>query len=183
MNFLRTYIRWIDGFSEKVGGVVGWLTTLMVLVVCYDVFTRYVLNNSLVGVQEAQWHLFAMVFLLGAAFTLKNDGHVRVDVFYSRMSPRMKAMIDLIGCLLFLLPFSVLIIWTSKNFVQFAYMINETSPDPGGLPYRWVLKAMIPFGFFMVFLQGTSMAVRSFLVLCGANPEELTTVDHSDEVV
>ncbi len=183
MRFLRSYVHWIDTFSEKVGGAVGWLTTLMVIVVCYDVFTRYVLNSSMVAVQELEWHLFAMVFLLGAAFTLKNDGHVRVDVFYSRMSPKMKAAIDLIGCLLFLLPFAALIIWTSKSFVQFAYMINETSPDPGGLPYRWALKAMIPIGFIMVFLQGTSMAARSFLILCGTDPKSFDPVDHEDEVV
>lgn len=172
MKALRGFVRGVDAFSERVGAFVGWLTTLMVIVVCYDVFTRYLLKNSLVAVQELQWHLFALVFLLGAAFTLKNDGHVRVDVLYMRWSPKVRAWIDLLGTLLFLLPFSLLIIWTSKNFVLFSFQLKEGSPDPGGLPHRWILKSAIPLGFFLVFLQGLSQAAKAALVIRGADPSE-----------
>ena len=91
MKFLRQYIKFVDSVNEKIGHAVSWLTTVMVLVVCYDVFTRYVLKSSSVAVQELEWHLFAMIFLLGAAFSLKHDQHVRVDVLYSRFSPKGQA--------------------------------------------------------------------------------------------
>ena len=90
------YVRVAERISENVGLGVSWLTGLLVIVVCYDVFTRYLLKNSLVAVQELQWHLFALVFLLGAAYTLKHDRHVRVDVLYSNFSPKTKAIVNLV---------------------------------------------------------------------------------------
>ncbi len=162
---IHAYIRGVDRLNQKIGVFVSWLTTLLVLVVCYDVFTRYVMNNSMVAVQELQWHMFSVIFLIGAAFTLKENGHVRVDVFYARLSPRGQALVDLVGCLLFLIPFSLLVIYTSKTFVMMSWSIGEISPDPGGLPARYLLKAMIPAGFVLVLLQGIAMALRSFLVL------------------
>jgi TRAP-type mannitol/chloroaromatic compound transport system permease small subunit len=179
---LQRFVRGVDAFSEGVGYFVGWLTTLMVVIVCYDVFTRYVLKNSMVAVQELEWHLFALVFLLGAAFTLKNDGHVRVDVLYTRWSPAVRAWIDLMGAVLFLLPFSLLVIYTSKDFVMFSFQLKEGSPDPGGLPYRWILKSAIPLGFAMLFLQGLSQAAKSFLVLRGAPLIDPNPSDHQGEV-
>ncbi len=167
MEIIKKLVGFIDLLNEKVGYVVSWLTTLLVVVVCYDVFTRYVLRSSSVAVQELEWHIFALVFLIGAAYTLKEDGHVRVDVFYSRLSPRGKALIDLIGGLVFLIPFSVLIIWTSQQFVAMSWAIREISPDPGGLPARYLLKAAIPAGFVLVLLQGIAQTLRAFFTLIG----------------
>jgi len=167
VTFLRLLVRLIDGFNEKIGIVISWLTTLLVLVVCYDVFTRYFLRSSSVAVQEMEWHIFAVIFLLGAAFTLKHEGHVRVDVFYSVMSPKSKAIIDLLGGLVFLIPFSILVIWTSQGFISMSWAIQETSPDPGGLPYRYLLKAMIPVGFVLVLMQGVAMTIRAFMIVIG----------------
>jgi TRAP-type mannitol/chloroaromatic compound transport system permease small subunit len=157
----------IDQLNDFIGRSISWLSTLLVIVVCFDVFTRYFMRSSSVAVQEMEWHIFAVLFLVGAAYTLKEDAHVRVDVFYSRMTPRGKALIDLIGCLIFLIPFSLLVIYTSQTFISMSYAIQETSPDPGGLPYRYLLKAMIPLGFFLVLLQGISIALRSFFTLTG----------------
>ena len=167
MKFLQFLVKRIDALNERVGTVTSWLTTLMVLVVCYDVFTRYFLRSSSVAVQELEWHIFAVIFLIGAAYTLKHEGHVRVDVFYSRLSLRGKAIIDLIGGLVFLIPFSLLVIWTSHSFVSMSYGIQEISPDPGGLPYRWLLKAMIPAGFVLVLLQGIALTIRAFFTVIG----------------
>lgn len=172
MSFLRWLVKLIDGLNEWVGIATSWLTSLMVLVVCYDVFTRYFLRSSSVAVQELEWHLFAIIFLIGAAYTLKHEGHVRVDVFYSHMGPRARAIIDLFGGLVFLIPFSLLVIWTSHNFVSMSWAIHETSPDPGGLPYRWLLKAMIPAGFILVLLQGIAMTLRAFFVVVGRPLED-----------
>lgn len=165
MGALRAFVRFAEGVNERVGIGVAWLTSVLVLVVCYDVFTRYVLQNSLVAVQELEWHLFALIFLLGAGYSLKHDKHVRVDVFYSRFSPRAQAWVNLVGSVLFLIPFCVLVVWSSQNFVGNAFRFGETSPDPGGLPARWVLKAAIPVGFVFLLLQGMALACRSFLCI------------------
>ena len=150
----------------------SWLTSLLVLVVCYDVFTRYLLKNSIVAVQELEWHLFAVIFLIGAAYTLKHNRHVRVDVFYSRFSDRTKGWIDFSGCLLFLIPFFLLAIWSSRTFVATAFAIGETSPDPGGLPARFVLKSAIPIGFFLLLLQAVALALASLLKALGDPVQE-----------
>ena len=171
MRVLKAYIRFADRLSERVGGAIAWLTAVLVAVVCYDVFTRYLLKNSSVAVQELQWHLFALIFLIGAAYSLKYDKHVRVDVFYSRFSLRRQAWVNFIGSLLFLIPFCTIVIVSSQTFVVNAFRIGETSPDPGGLPGRWVLKAAIPLGFVLLLLQGLALACRSLLAILGRHEE------------
>jgi TRAP-type mannitol/chloroaromatic compound transport system permease small subunit len=166
-RFARRYVGFADTVNEKVGFGVSWLTALLVLVVCYDVFTRYLLRNSIVAVQELEWHLFAVIFLVGAAYTLKHNRHVRVDVFYTRFSERTRAWIDFTGSLIFLIPLCILAIWTSRMFVFTSYMIGETSPDPGGLPARFILKSAIPIGFFLLLLQGVALALGSLLKAVG----------------
>lgn len=165
MTLIRWIVNAIDRLNTLIGHATSWLSTLLVVVVCYDVFTRYFLRKSSVAVQELEWHIFAVLFLIAAAYTLKVDGHVRVDVLYTQMSPRMQAWINLVGCLVFLIPFSILVIYTSQKFISMSWSIMETSPDPGGLPYRYLLKSMIPAGFFLVLLQGISLALRSFCTI------------------
>ncbi|MBL1276275.1 MAG: TRAP transporter small permease subunit [Ectothiorhodospiraceae bacterium] len=135
----------------------------MVLVIGYDVTMRYLFQSGSVGLQELEWHLFALIFLLGAAYTFKHDGHVRVDIFYrsERMDERGRAWVDLLGGLFFLVPFCLLIIISSIPFVDYAFSVGEGSPDPGGLPYRFLLKAAIPLGFSLVLLQGIAHMLRS----------------------
>jgi TRAP-type mannitol/chloroaromatic compound transport system permease small subunit len=118
-----------------------------------------------VAAQELEWHCFAIIFLLGAASTLKHDKHVRVDVFYERFSEKKKAIINLTGSILFLIPFASLVIWSSLDFVKNSFLIHESSPDPGGLPARYILKACIPLGFFFLLLQAVSLASKSLLTV------------------
>lgn len=153
----------IETFSEWCGRAVAWLVLAMTLIIAYDVSMRYLFQSGSVALQELQWHLFALLFLLGSAYTLKNDAHVRVDVLYrSRwMSPRGRAVVDLLGTLLMLIPFCLLVITGSAPFVENAYRMGEGSPDPGGLPYRYLLKAAIPIGFGLMLLQGLAMMIRS----------------------
>lgn len=181
MKFIRLIVRLIDGLNTKVGHAISWLSTLLVLVVCYDVFTRYFLRKSSVGVQELEWHIFAVLFLLGAAYTLKMDNHVRVDVIYTQLSPRGKAWINLLGGIVFLIPFSILIIWASQGFISMSWAIQETSPDPGGLPYRYILKAMIPAGFSLILLQGIALILRSFCTVIGRPLEEIEKKENPEE--
>ena len=148
--------------------MIAWLVLALVLLISYDVAMRYLFQSGSTALQELEWHIFALIFLLGAAYTLKHDGHVRVDVLYHAkwMSPRGRAWIDLFGALFFLIPFCALIIYSSWPFVMNAYELGEGSPDPGGLPHRFLLKAAIPLGFALVALQGLSMIIRSLRVLC-----------------
>ena len=162
LNVLKKFVRFVDALNERIGTVVSWFTTLLVLTVCLDVFTRYFLRSSSVAVQELEWHFFAVIFLLASAWALKHNKHVRVDVLYMNFSPKNQALANLIGSLLFLLPFAVITIWSSQNFVLNSFRIGEVSPDPGGLPARFILKSMIPIGFSLILLQGLAMAVRSF---------------------
>jgi len=164
----------INKISEGVGRLSAWLVVVMVALVCYDVAMRYLFQAGSIALQELEWHLFALIFLLGGAYTLKHDEHVRVDVFYQArwMSDKRRALADIFGCLFMLFPFCVLMIYSSIPFVMQSYGWGETSPDPGGLPYRWLLKAMIPFGFALLMLQGAAMVVRCLHVF--ASPEDKT---------
>ncbi len=167
MPLLNRLIVLIEALSEWTGRAASWLVLAMVLVIGYDVAMRYLFQIGSVGLQELQWHLFALIFLLGAAYTFKHDGHVRVDIFYQsrRMTDRGRAWVDLLGGLFFLLPFCLLIIIGSAPFVARAYAIGEGSPDPGGLPYRFLLKAAIPLGFSLLLLQGIAHMLRSVRTL------------------
>ena len=171
MKILFTIAGWVDRVNERVGTFVGWLTTLMVVVVCYDVFTRYLLKKSSIAVQELEWHLFAAVFLLGAAYTLKHDRHVRVDVLYVTFSAKQRAWVNLLGATIFLIPFSVLVIVTSWSFVSVSFAVGETSPDPGGLPARYVLKACLPLGFVLLLLQSIALIARSLAIILDSDPD------------
>ena len=163
MKIIESIIIFIDSLNEKIGIGVAWLTSILVLVVCFDVFTRYLLKSSSVAVQELEWHIFSVIFLVASAYSLRHNKHVRVDVLYMNFTPRTKSLVNFLGSLLFLAPFCLVAIWSSQNFVMNSFNIGEISPDPGGLPFRYILKSMIPIGFILVFLQGISMACRSWL--------------------
>ena len=140
-------------FGAGLGGI-------LVLVISADVFLRYVFNYSTAAFYELEWHLFACIFILGTSYTLQKNRHVRVDVFYNEFSENTKNWINLLGTIIFLLPFSYVIIVSSIPFVISSYEILESSPDQGGLPYRFIIKSIIPIGFTLFFLQGLLHAAK-----------------------
>jgi TRAP-type mannitol/chloroaromatic compound transport system permease small subunit len=160
---LSRIISTIDAISEWTGRISSWLVMLLVAITIYDVSMRWAFSIGSVALQELEWHLFAAMFLLGAAYTLKHDGHVRVDILYQSnwAGPRYRAWVDFLGSLLFLIPFCLLIMYSSRYFVYNAYAQGEISPDPGGLHYRWLIKAMIPLGFGLLLLQGVAEMLRN----------------------
>ena len=162
---------WIDQLNEWVGRGVSWLTTLLMVLVCFDVITRYIANDTSAWIMELEWHLFALVFLFGAGYAFRHDRHVRVDLFYASFSARDKALVNVVGGVLFLIPWCVVIAWVGFGYGLASYQIGETSPDPGGLPARYVIKFCIGLGFFLLLLQGVSNVIRSALVLRGWSPE------------
>lgn len=167
MQFLEKIAAIIDNLSDKIGYLVGWLTTLMVLVVFYDTVMRYVFNKGNVALQELEWHLFAVVFLIGAAYTLKEGGHVRVDIIFINLSEKTKAWIDFSGTLIFLIPFCIMVILSTKGFIVNSWNVREISPDPGGLPARYILKTMIPLGFSLLLVQGLSQVFKNLMIILG----------------
>jgi TRAP-type mannitol/chloroaromatic compound transport system permease small subunit len=167
----RTFLRAVDRLSASVGVLVNWLLAAMILIGAFNAVARYVtrgtgLNLSSNAYIELQWYLFSLVFLLGAACVLRTDGHVRVDVLYSRLSARGQAWINTLGTLLFLIPFCVMMLWVSSPAVAASWRIREVSPDPGGLP-RYPIKAVILAGFALLLLQGVAELVRAVGVLRG----------------
>jgi TRAP-type mannitol/chloroaromatic compound transport system permease small subunit len=165
--------RWIDTINEWIGRGVAWVTLGLVLVVFVDVVMRYLFKTSFVFTQELEWHLFGFIFLIGAGYTLLHDGHVRVDIFYQRLGLKGRAWVNLGGVILFLIPGCIMVISTSWRFTLNSFSILEGSPDPGGIPFRFLLKGCIPVGFIFLLLQGISLAMHSFLQIIGVEePKE-----------
>ena len=167
---LRKYITGVEKLNDWAGGLAGVLTVAMMLLICFDVLAKWLspkigIHYSNTAIFELQWHIFAVIFMLGSAYTLKNDRHVRVDVFYSNFSDRQKAWVNLVGTLLFLLPFCYIAMETSILYVKNSFLMNEKSSDPGGLPYRFIIKGMIILGFLLLALQGTALIFRSIIQL------------------
>lgn len=162
----------IDRFNEAVGRALSWLVLALTLLVAYDVTMRYFFQSGSIAIQELEWHLFSLIFLLGAAYTLKHDAHVRLDLFYKSrfMDARRRAWVNLAGSLLFLIPFCVLVAVSAWPFVSQAYLFAEGSPDPGGLPFRWILKAAIPIGFLLLVAQGLAEALKNLAVILDRRP-------------
>ena len=168
----------IDTFNQWVGRLTYWLVLLMVLIGVWNVVGRYLgrfLGQNLTsnGLIETQWYLFDLIFLLGAAYALKHDEHVRVDIFYKGWSSKQKALANLIGTVFFLIPFCIMIIYFSWDTVVNSWRILEVSPDPDGLP-RYPIKTVIIVSFVLLILQGISEAIKSWAIFTGrlASQEE-----------
>jgi TRAP-type mannitol/chloroaromatic compound transport system permease small subunit len=179
MNLLRKFEQVINRLSGISGWLAGWLCVLMILVVFIDVVARYAFASGTIAMQEMEWHLFAAMFLLGASYTMREDANVRVDVFYGRMNPRTKAAVDILGTVLFVIPMCTLILYSSYDFVSYSYQIQEVSVDPGGLPYRFAFKALLPIGYTLVLLQSLSVISRNARLLCGNERENNTGREES----
>lgn len=164
---LRELARKIDAAQERFGRAVSWLMLLMVLVVFGDVIGRYLFNRTYVFVQELEWYLFATVYLLAAGYTMLWDEHVRVDILYSRLTPRQRARLDFILLLVFFFPSCLLVIYTTWPFFVNAVRVMEGSPDPGGIPARWALKGVIIVAFVILLVQGVSQTIKAYWIIRG----------------
>lgn len=161
---LENGTNWI---SDRLGIFSALLFLILLVNVFYDVLARYLLNDVSIALQELEWHLFAAMFLFGVPFTLRAGGHVRVDLIYERLTPNGRAWIDLLGTLIFLFPFCYLVTWFGIDFVKEAYELGESSGDPGGLPYRWIIKAAIPVSFGFMAVSGLGLLLNSVNTLLG----------------
>lgn len=168
LRFVKTVTHGASSLVRHIGNLSAWLGLALVLVVSFNVLGRYLAGIGSVALQETEWHLMAAAALLGMSYGLNEGGEVRVDIFYDKMSPRVQALVDVISTLL-LFGVAIIIGWLSLAYVQNSYSINEGSPDPGGLPYRYLLKAVMPVAFLLLAVQAVAMLGAAILRLFDPN--------------
>lgn len=155
----------IDSFTEGLGRALAWLIPLMMIITALVVVMRYGFQQGATALQESVTYLHGLVFMLGAAYTLRHDGHVRVDILYRNFSVRQRAWVDSLGTLIFLFPLCGLILLTSWEFAGKAWAIREVSVEPGGLPAVFLLKTLIPLMAVNLALQGVAELMRNARLL------------------
>lgn len=161
VRFLDRGAAALGAIVDWVGRLAAWLTLALTLLVAANVLLRYAFAYGSVASQELEWHLLAVISLLGISYTLAHGEHVRVDILYQRYAPRTRLWLELVTALAVMLPISVYIAWLSIQFVDQSYAMAEISPDPGGLTHRWVLKGFITLGFALLAVQSLVIAMRS----------------------
>ena len=167
---LKTLAQTINRLTLASGQGIAWLLLVMVLTESVVVLLRYGFDFGSIALQESVTYLHASCFLLGAAYTLQQDEHVRVDIFYRNFSEQRKALVNVVGCVLFLWPVCGFIIWSSLGYVSQAWSIREASADAGGLPGIYLLKTLIPLFAFMLMLQGLAQTIDKLSTLLNSRP-------------
>ncbi|MDG4866584.1 TRAP transporter small permease subunit [Guyparkeria sp. 1SP6A2] len=163
--------RSLDRGVGLIGRLSAWLTLALVLLVAGNVLFRYAFHVSSVGLQELEWHLLALIAMLGSVYTLQQDEHVRVDVLWQRYPPRLRRAFGALIAAVIIVPMALWLGWLSVDYVTKAYGMGEVSPDPGGLSHRYLVKAVIPIGFSLIAIQGVAMALRDGLAVFAPDPD------------
>ncbi|MBF0264175.1 MAG: TRAP transporter small permease subunit [Gammaproteobacteria bacterium] len=161
MPFLLKLEKIINRITDFVGALTILAMVLMIVNVFYDVISRYFFRSNSIALQELEWHLFSVIILLGVAYTLKEDGHVRVDIIYDKLSETKKALINMFGAIIFILPIAILVGISSIDNVREAYLSMEQSGNPGGLQYRWIVKSLIPLSFLMLIISTIGFFIKN----------------------
>ncbi|MGY0220080.1 TRAP transporter small permease subunit [Endozoicomonadaceae bacterium StTr2] len=161
----RQIIQKIDALTEATGRITSWCNILLMVVVCLVVLLRYGFNIGSIALQEAATWIHALIFMTATAWTLKHNGHVRVDIFYQRFTQKGQAWVNLLGSLFLLIPVCLFILWISFDYVAQSWAVQERSQDPGGLAAIYLLKSLIPVMACTLFLQGLAECLRNILVL------------------
>lgn len=163
----RTLIRLIDGFNMTVAEWAKWLLVALVISVAFGVVTLSIFGQAWTKFDESATYFHATVILLGSAATLLAGQHVRVDIFHTRMNPKSKALVEIIGFYALLLPFCIVLIWNAQSFVALSWISFEGSPESDGIQGLWVLKTFVSIFAVMLVLQGGAIASRAALFLTG----------------
>ncbi len=150
-----------------VGKISAWLSIPLMVVIIFDVVTRRFLVLGSTKLQEGEWHLHAVLFLLCIGFTYIEDAHVRIDLLRERLSTRAKDWVELIGCIVFVIPYCLIVTYFAEDFVERSWAVGEASDSATGLPYRWAIKACLPIGLFVLLLSGITILLRKIIELFG----------------
>ena len=150
-----------------VGKLSAWLSIPLMVVIIFDVVTRRFLVLGSTKLQEGEWHIHAVLFLLCIGFTYIEDAHVRIDLLRERLSTRARDWIELIGCIIFVIPYCLIVTYFAEDFVERSWAVGEASDSATGLPYRWAIKAFLPIGLFVLLLSGITILLRKIIELFG----------------
>jgi TRAP-type mannitol/chloroaromatic compound transport system permease small subunit len=180
MNALLAFCRIVDRITDRIGHAVCWLLLAAVVVSTANAIFRKAFNMSSNAYLEAQWYMFAAIFMLGAGYVFLHDQHVRIDVLAGKLSRRKQVWIDVVGITVFLLPLCGFIIWTSLPSLMTAWNTQEVSANPGGL-IRWPLYALVPVGFALLALQSVSELFKRVAFLTGHGPDPHAKPEETDE--
>lgn len=175
VNWLSKTVTSIDKFTDYTGRLVAWFTLLMVVLSFVIVVLRYGFNVGWIGMQESVIYFHGLVFMLGAAYTLKENGHVRIDIFYQKLSIQKQAIVDLFGTLFLLFPVCIFIFYISADYVLLSWYIMEKSAEAGGLPLVYLSKSFILLLSFTLLLQGIAELARNILILLQMQPKRAET--------
>jgi len=164
--------RFFDTIADYIGYLCSFLMIAMMLNIFYDVFMRYMFKSGSIAFQELEWHIFSLIILLGTSYTLKEDGHVRVDILYTKFSEKKKAIVNIVGAFIFITPIALLVALGSVEFVLEAFHTHEVSGDPGGLTHRWIIKSFIPFSFWLLIFISVGFVIKNVNLYRRAMMEE-----------
>ena len=162
----------IDAFIDRLGIAVSWLNSILVVNIVVQVILRYLLGEGKIWLEELEWHLYAVIIMAGLSYGLVSDTHVRLDILYRKFSRAKKEYVDLLGMLFLVLPFFTIMLFHGLGFVATAWHVNERSPHPLGLPYWWIIKAVLPLTMLLVILAALSRIVRSAAILIRIRREQ-----------
>lgn len=177
MTAVQKTVDLIDKFTTVVGRTIAWLTLAMVMLTFLIVVLRYGFNLGWIAMQESVLYLHGIVFMLGAAYTLQQDGHVRVDIFYQKFSEKKQALVNFLGGIFLLLPVCIFIFWISLDYVLTSWQIMERSPEAGGLPLVFISKSLILVFTICLLLQGIAEILRNLMKMIDKENDRVVIAD------
>lgn len=157
----------VDAVLYRIGYIMGWSYVLLILVIILQITLRKGFSGGSIALEELQWHLYAVAMMFGLAAAQVKDSHVRVDLFYSRFSPKTRYLVEVLGICVLLMPFLVVVFLNSLDYVHESWRVGERSDASAGLPYRWLIKAVIPASFGLMIMAALSRLFRDFVLLIG----------------
>ena len=181
MKFLLRLDEIAESLVVGIGRIAAWSAVLLMIVIVFDVITRrfFVLGST--KLQDLEWHLHAILFLFCLGYAYLKDAHVRIDLVREQLSDRAKLWIELIGCLLFLIPYTIIVIYYGVDWWHRSFIQNEMAESATGLPFRWIIKAALPIAFVVLLISAVGMAFRKLVQLFA--PEELRQIVNERERV
>jgi len=161
------FCRIIDATIRKIGEKISWINYVLVLNIIVQVFFRYVLNQGQIWLEDLEWHFYGLFIMVSLSYCITEDSHIRMDIIYDKLSPKKKAYVELFGMLVLSIPILIILIYHGYNFVEMAWKLSEKSPHPLGLPYRWIIKSVLPISIFLMLMASISKLIKAFVTIFG----------------